>query len=103
MKSICCCGKMAKPCWRSWVMNFATKAVEKIRAFGVCALAGTGAAAAHQALLRDFSLTDIRQPDALWVARLAALAAAPLTPPAAPLHLRAPDAKLPGGKVLGAA
>jgi tRNA threonylcarbamoyladenosine biosynthesis protein TsaB len=83
------------------VMPFA-EAVEKIRQHGACALAGTGAVAAHQALGSAFTLTDIRQPDALWVARLARLRAAPDLAPA-PLYLRAPDAKLPGGKVLGAA
>ena len=38
------------------VMPFA-EAVEKIRGFGPCALAGTGAPAAHQALGADFTLT----------------------------------------------
>jgi tRNA threonylcarbamoyladenosine biosynthesis protein TsaB len=80
------------------VMPFA-EAVEKIRQHGPCALAGTGAEAAHQALGNAFTLTAIRQPDALWVARLAARAAATDAPPA-PLYLRAPDAKLPGGKSL---
>jgi tRNA threonylcarbamoyladenosine biosynthesis protein TsaB len=77
------------------VMAFA-EAAEKIRSFGPCALAGTGAQAAHQVLGAAFTLTAIRQPDALWVARLAASTAASDTPPA-PLYLRAPDAKLPGG------
>ena len=79
------------------VMPFA-EAVEKIRGFGVCALAGTGGVAAHQALGENFILTDIRQPDALWVARLAQGRAYSEFPPA-PLYLRAPDAKLPGGKM----
>jgi len=79
------------------VMPFA-EAVEKIRGFGPCALAGTGAAAAHQALGASFTLTDIRQPDALWVARLAR-GRVPSDIPPAPLYLRAPDAKLPGGKM----
>jgi len=74
-------------------------AIERIRAFGPCALAGTGAEAAHQALGGEFKLTDIRQPDALWVARLAMRRQAPDTAPG-PLYLRAPDAKLPGGKAL---
>lgn len=39
-------------------------------------------------------LTSIRQPDALWVARLAIMAPAPAGAPH-PLYLRAPDAKLP--------
>ena len=88
------------------VMPFAD-AVEKIRGFGPCALAGSGAAAAHPLLGAGFALTDIRQPDALWVARLAQ-SRTPLDIPPAPLYLRAPDAKLPNsnmkdGKVLGAA
>jgi tRNA threonylcarbamoyladenosine biosynthesis protein TsaB len=72
------------------------EAVARIRVFGACALCGTGAEAAHAALGADFSLTAIRQPDALWVARLARARAVPAEPPA-PLYLRAPDAKLPGG------
>lgn len=39
-------------------------------------------------------LTTVRQPDALWVARLAAAAPEPSGAPK-PLYLRAPDAKLP--------
>jgi tRNA threonylcarbamoyladenosine biosynthesis protein TsaB len=69
-------------------------AVARIRAFGPCALCGTGAAAAGAALGPGFALTEIRQPDALWVARLAMTRPAPDHPPA-PLYLRAPDAKLP--------
>jgi tRNA threonylcarbamoyladenosine biosynthesis protein TsaB len=75
------------------VLPFA-EAVERIRAFGACALVGTGAVTAHQTLGADFALTFIRQPDALWVARLAMRRPAPENPPA-PLYLRAPDAKLP--------
>ena len=69
-------------------------AVSRIRAFGPCALAGTGAPQAAAGLGRDFTLTNIRQPDALWVARLAMTRPLPKGPPA-PLYLRAPDAKLP--------
>ncbi len=80
------------------VMPF-VQAVERIRAFGSCLLAGTGAADAAETLGLDFMLSTQRQPDALWVARLAMV-----QPPAAeapgPLYLRAPDAKLPGGKAL---
>jgi tRNA threonylcarbamoyladenosine biosynthesis protein TsaB len=80
------------------VLPFAD-AVACIAAFGVCALAGTGAASAHEKLGHDFVLSSIRQPDALWVALLAQK-----YPPTAqapgPLYLRAPDAKLPGGKSL---
>ena len=72
-------------------------AVEKIRAFGPCALTGSGAPAAFESLGKDFPLTAIRQPDALWVARLARCSARQPTDTAtpAPLYLRAPDAKLP--------
>jgi tRNA threonylcarbamoyladenosine biosynthesis protein TsaB len=63
----------------------------------VVALAGTAAQAAVP-LLQAAGLTPIdslvRQPDAVFVARLAA--AAPEGPPPKPLYLRAPDAKLPG-------
>ena len=75
------------------VMPFAD-AVARIRAFGPCALCGTGAAITGEALGGDFAVTDIRQPDALWVARLAITRPVPELPPA-PLYLRAPDAKLP--------
>jgi len=78
------------------VLPFAD-AVENIRAFGPCALTGSGAPAASESLGNDFPLTAIRQPDALWVARLAL--ARPITDaPPAPLYLRAPDAKLPAPK-----
>ena len=75
-------------------MPFA-QAVEKIRGFGPCALAGTGApAAAHETLGKVYPLSPVRQPDALWVGRLAMSRPATDAPPA-PLYLRAPDAKLP--------
>ncbi len=80
------------------VLPFAD-AVARIAAFGPCALAGTGAASVHQELGDDFVLSAIRQPDALWVARLAQKYPTPLEAPG-PLYLRAPDAKLPGGKSL---
>ena len=79
------------------VMPF-TEAVARIRDFGPCALAGTGAEAAG-ALGEGFILTNIRQPDALWVARLAMTRPEPDRPPA-PLYLRAPDAKLPASATL---
>lgn len=69
------------------------QAVARIAAFGPCALAGTGAPAVHAAL--GFALSSVRQPDALWVARLAAQRPLPDAVPG-PLYLRAPDAKLPG-------
>jgi tRNA threonylcarbamoyladenosine biosynthesis protein TsaB len=80
------------------VMPFAD-AIERIRAFGPCVLAGTGAAIAKETLGADVSLSTIRQPDALWVARLARTMPVPQDAPG-PLYLRAPDAKLPGGKAL---
>ena len=83
-----------QPC----VMGFAD-AVEHIRRFDSCALAGTGSTAAKEALGADFILSSIRQPDALWVARLARTMPVSDAAPG-PLYLRAPDAKLPGGKSL---
>jgi tRNA threonylcarbamoyladenosine biosynthesis protein TsaB len=74
-------------------------AVARIKAFGACAIAGTGAAQAHETLGDGFALSHIRQPDALWVARLAQMMPVPKDTPG-PLYLRAPDAKLPGGKAL---
>jgi tRNA threonylcarbamoyladenosine biosynthesis protein TsaB len=83
------------------VLPFA-RAIAAIRDFGPCALAGTGAPAAKEKLEGGFILSTIRQPDALFVARLAAARPAPAAdaPPPAPLYLRAPDAKLPGGREL---
>jgi tRNA threonylcarbamoyladenosine biosynthesis protein TsaB len=83
------------------VLPFAD-AVARIAAFGACALAGTGAAAVHEKLGGEFALSTIRQPDALWVARLAQNYPAPAEAPG-PLYLRAPDAKLPGGRSIGQA
>ena len=79
------------------VMPF-QEALARVRGFGACALCGTGAAAAGAALGQDFPLSEIRQPDALWVARLAITRPVSDFPPA-PLYLRAPDARLPGGKL----
>ena len=96
--SLCENGKTKMP---PRVLPFAT-AIEAIRAFGPCVLAGTGAPAAAATLGSTFTLSDIRQPDALFVARLAQALPAPdpdAAPPA-PLYLRAPDAKLPGGREL---
>ena len=81
------------------VMPF-EEAVARIRDFGPCALCGTGAEMAGAALGVDYMLTKIRQPDALWVARLAMTRPAPDQAPA-PLYLRAPDAKLPASSVPG--
>ena len=80
------------------VLPFA-QAVERIGAFGPCALAGTGAAAAFESLGERYNLSSVRQPDALWVARQAQRMPEPKAVPG-PLYLRAPDAKLPGGKAL---
>jgi tRNA threonylcarbamoyladenosine biosynthesis protein TsaB len=74
-------------------------AVARVKAFGPCVLAGTGADQAHQTLGDGFVLSHIRQPDALWLARLAQTRPVPKGVPG-PLYLRAPDAKLPGGKAL---
>lgn len=75
------------------------QAVEQIRAFGPCVVAGTGAQPSLDSLGKDFTLSAVRQPDALWVARLAARRTVSRDAPG-PLYLRAPDAKLPGGKAL---
>ena len=76
------------------------EALDRIRTFGPCAVAGTGAQTACENLDGAFVLSTIRQPDALWVARLAGRL--PVTDDApGPLYLRAPDAKLPGGRSIG--
>jgi tRNA threonylcarbamoyladenosine biosynthesis protein TsaB len=77
------------------VLPFA-EAIARIETFGACVIAGTGASHASQSLGGNFALSRIRQPDALWVARLALGMALPDEVPG-PLYLRAPDAKLPGG------
>lgn len=69
------------------------EAVAIVSRHGRIALAGTAAPAAA-ARLFDARLSSIRQPDALWVARLAKDSAPAQTPPK-PLYLRPPDAKLP--------
>jgi tRNA threonylcarbamoyladenosine biosynthesis protein TsaB len=73
-------------------------AIEALRALGgprPIALAGTAANRACEALSKnEFVLSAVRQPDALWVARLAAVLRASDDAPR-PLYLRAPDAKLP--------
>jgi tRNA threonylcarbamoyladenosine biosynthesis protein TsaB len=57
-------------------------------------LCGTAAPRAAE-VLHGGNLSDVRQPDALWTARLATIRPATDTAPR-PLYLRAPDAKLPG-------
>ena len=76
------------------LLSFEAAFEQLARLEGAFALAGTGApaAAAH---LKNGILSDVRQPDALWVARLACALPPSDTPPR-PLYLRAPDAKLPG-------
>ena len=62
-------------------------------------LAGTAAEAAHAALADtgiESRVSSIRQPDALWVARLARSAPPPSHVPQ-PLYLRPADARLPVG------
>lgn len=56
-------------------------------------LAGSAAARAKE-LLPQTILSGVRQPDALWVAKLAR-ALPPADAPPRPLYLRPPDAKLP--------
>lgn len=56
-------------------------------------LAGTAAPRAH-AYFPHAMLSKVRQPDALWVAKLARAMTVPDAPPK-PLYLRPPDAKLP--------
>jgi tRNA threonylcarbamoyladenosine biosynthesis protein TsaB len=75
-----------------------TQALEVLSAFSgkPYALSGTGAPAMAEHL-KTATLSSIRQPDALFVARLAM--AAPETSQAPrPLSLRAPDAKLPAAR-----
>jgi tRNA threonylcarbamoyladenosine biosynthesis protein TsaB len=65
--------------------------------FGAPGLAGTAAAIMQNALRESGVATadsGVRQPDAVFVARLAAHRPASSAPPR-PLYLRAPDAKLP--------
>jgi tRNA threonylcarbamoyl adenosine modification protein YeaZ len=61
------------------------------------ALAGTAASRVCDALANRFLLSSVRQPNALWVARLAMAADATDGAPR-PLYLRAPDAKLPAAR-----
>ena len=71
-------------------------AVARIRAFGrLRACAAPARPRPSGSWATALRLTGIRQPDALWVARLALSRPVPDQPPA-PLYLRAPDAKLPG-------
>jgi tRNA threonylcarbamoyladenosine biosynthesis protein TsaB len=60
------------------------------------ALCGTGAPLFAESA-KDAVLSSVRQPDALWVARLA-MAMPESSDVPRPLYLRAPDAKLPVGR-----
>jgi tRNA threonylcarbamoyladenosine biosynthesis protein TsaB len=72
-------------------LNEALHRLENIRT--EFALAGTAAAAALGAFPHA-QMSSVTQPDAVWVARLAARQPATDAAPK-PLYLRAPDAKLP--------
>jgi tRNA threonylcarbamoyladenosine biosynthesis protein TsaB len=72
----------------------AMRALRKIGGDHAIALAGTAAPRACEALSKRFVLSTIRQPDAFWVAHLAAAMPEADAAPR-PLYLRAPDAKLP--------
>ena len=73
----------------------AVRTLRNIESDSQIALAGTAGPRACEALSKRFMLSTIRQPDAGWVVRLAAIAPETGAAPR-PLYLRAPDAKLPG-------
>jgi len=75
------------------VLSFEEAVAVLAQRAGAMALAGTAAPLAH-GKLPAMTLSSIRQPDALWVARLARNLPDSAEPPR-PLYLRAPDAKLP--------
>jgi tRNA threonylcarbamoyladenosine biosynthesis protein TsaB len=78
----------------------ATIIATNLSAGQIIALAGTAAERMEKDLAaKGFAtrFSSIRQPDALWVARLGLKAATPKDAPV-PLYLRAPDAKLPMAK-----
>jgi len=75
------------------LLSFADALETLAQVEGRFALAGTAAPSAATHLMRAV-LSTVRQPDALWVARLARTLPAPATAPR-PLYLRAPDARLP--------
>lgn len=72
-------------------------AIKSLAAEGKLALAGTAAPRAAE-MLKDAVLSTVRQPDALWVARLAMGREASGEAPK-PLYLRPPDAKLPAQRL----
>ena len=70
------------------------EAVERVAKIGrPFVLAGTAAKKMHE-LVQAAVLSNVLQPDALWVAKLAQRMSSPPMSPK-PLYLRAPDAKLP--------
>lgn len=75
----------------------AVRTLRELSGNDAIALAGTAAPRICDALAKRFVLSHVRQPDALWVARLAINAEATDLPPR-PLYLRAPDAKLPAAR-----
>ena len=75
------------------VLSFDAAMVRLAELSGPFALAGTAAERAHDCIPAS-ALSGVRQPDALWVAKLARTAIASHDPPR-PLYLRPPDAKLP--------
>ena len=72
----------------------------ELYAGGPAALIGSGASLL-QAALPQAAMEPKSLPDPVAIAALASIARAPLAPPR-PLYLRAPDAKLPGGRTVGA-
>jgi tRNA threonylcarbamoyladenosine biosynthesis protein TsaB len=62
--------------------------------FAFAGTAGEAAAREYEKIGGRARLSAVRQPDALWVARIGALLPEPTQVPR-PLYLRAPDAKLP--------
>ncbi|HEY5337521.1 MAG TPA: tRNA (adenosine(37)-N6)-threonylcarbamoyltransferase complex dimerization subunit type 1 TsaB, partial [Rhizomicrobium sp.] len=72
----------------------AAKVAQAVPAEMPMAIAGTAAEFIANQLGARARITSIRQPDALWVARLGLRAPEALDAPH-PLYLRAPDAKLP--------
>jgi tRNA threonylcarbamoyladenosine biosynthesis protein TsaB len=76
------------------MLDAAASKISEIVPHASIALAGTAAQIVAGALGTRAIVTSVHQPDALWVARLAAAAPEPIGAPH-PLYLRAPDAKLP--------
>lgn len=75
-------------------LSLAIETLRDLPGDDLIAVAGTAAPRVCDALAKRMVLSNVRQPDALWVARLALKADAANDPPR-PLYLRAPDAKLP--------